>query len=178
MQAINLDFVQSPRKRRSGGLALFALGAIAALTMTAWRADLQGKTRALETQAVRLERETRGLGPAGSRLDESVSQEIQRANEVIDQLALPWDRLFRAVESVPAGQVTLLGIAPEAKSGTVQISAEAADADSMFAYVSQLQQQSELTNVYLLEHERDKRGGPRPLHFVVTASWLQPPAKR
>jgi Tfp pilus assembly protein PilN len=178
MHAIDLDFVRSPRTRRKSALALLAVGAIALLTITAWRADLQGKVEALETRVPRLEREARGLGPAASHLDESLSQEIQRANEVIDQLALPWDRLFRAVERVPARQVTLLGIAPEARSGTVQISAEAADADAMFAYVSQLQQQSELTDVYLLEHERDKRGGPRPLHFVVTASWLQTPARR
>jgi len=178
MHAIDLDFVQSPRRRRKSGLALLAVGAVGLLTITAWRADLQGKVQALETRVARLERDTRGLGPGASRLDESLSQEIQRANEVIDQLALPWDRLFRAVERVPGGQVTLLGIAPEAKSGTVQIGAEAADADAMFAYVGQLQEQSELTQVYLLEHERDKRGGPRPLHFVVTASWLQTPARR
>ena len=178
MQAIDLDFAQSPRTRRKTGLAWLALGALAALAITAWRADLQDETQAFETRLARLERETRGSGPEAGRPDESLSQEIQRANEVIDQLALPWDRLFRAVERVPPGQVSLLGIAPDARSGTVQISAEAAGADAMFAYVSQLQRQSELANVYLLEHERDKARGSRPLHFVVTASWLQTPARR
>jgi hypothetical protein len=112
------------------------------------------------------------------RIDESTAREIQRANEVIDQLALPWDRLFRAVEGVAVGQVTLLGIAPDAKSGTVQIRAETVDSEAMFAYVKRLGQQSELSDVYLLEHQRDKAGGDRPLRFVVTASWLAAQSRR
>lgn len=178
MRALNLDFVQSSQRRHVTSLALLGAGLIAALTVASWRADLRGKTQALESQVARLERQTSGIGPKEIHIDESVGQEIQRANEVIDQLALPWDRLFRAVEGVAAREVTLLGIAPDAKSGTVQISAETSDAEAMFDYVSHLEQQSELTNVYLLTHQLQKRIGPRPLHFVVTASWIDPQIRR
>jgi len=178
MRALSLDFIQSSRRRRRSGLVLLCAGLVAALTVASWREDLRSKTQAIESQVARLERQASGIGPRESRIDESVGQEIQRANEVIDQLALPWDRLFRAVEGVAAGEVTLLGIAPDAKSGTVQISAETSDSEAMFDYVSRLEQQSELANVYLLTHQRQKRVGPRPLHFVVTASWIEPQTRR
>jgi hypothetical protein len=178
MHPLNLDFVQSSRLHRGRGFLLLIAGAIAAISVASWHADLQRKTQALESQMARLDRQATGPAPMEIRIDESVGQEIQRANEVIDQLALPWNRLFSAVEAAALGQVTLLGIAPDAKSGTVQISAETFDAESMFGYVNRLGQQAELANVYLLEHQRDKRAGPRPLRFVVTASWIEPPARR
>jgi Tfp pilus assembly protein PilN len=177
MYPLQLDFVMSARQQASGMLLLI-VGAIAVCVVGYWRIDLLAKADIIETRVNRLEREAIGLAPVDTRLDDSVGQEIQRANEVIDQLALPWNRLFRAVESVAAGPVTLLGIAPDAKSGTVQISAETTDAEAMFRYVKRLEQQPDLANVYLVEHQRDKRGGPRPLRFVVTASWLATQTRR
>ena len=99
--------------------------------------------------------------------------QIRRANSVIEQIALPWDRLFRAVESAAVERVMVLGIAPDAKSGTVQINAETADAEAMFEYVRRLEQQPELANVYLLQHQFERQNVARPLQFLVTASWLE-----
>jgi hypothetical protein len=169
MDALRLDLVETSGRRRSAGALLLAAGAVAVFLVAYWHADLQAKALALESRVSDLERQATGLGGVDIRIDDSTGQEIQRANEVIDQLALPWDRLFRAVEGVAVGQVTLLGIAPDAKTGTVQIRAQTVDSEAMFAYVQRLENQSELADVYLLEHQREKRG---PLRFVVTASWL------
>ena len=178
MDALQLDLVQARGRRRISGVLLLVAGAIAVFLVAYWRTDVQGRAQLLESRAARLERQAAGVAPADMRIDESTAREIQRANDVIDQLALPWDRLFRAVEGVAAGQVNLLGIAPDAKSGTVQIRAETADSDAMFTYVKRLGRQSELSDVYLLEHQRDRGGGDRPLRFVVTASWLAAQSKR
>ena len=178
MYPLQLDFVNSSARQRSSGLLLLIAGAIAVCVVGYWRAELLAKTDAFEARVNRLEREATGLGPVQLRLDDSVGQEIQRANEVIDQLALPWNRLFRAVESIAVGPVTLLAIAPDAKGGTVQISAETTDAEAMFGYVRRLEQQPDLANVYLVEHQRDKRGSTRPIRFLVTASWLATQTRR
>ena len=178
MYRLQLDFVTSTARQRASGMLLLIAGAIAVCMVGYWRVDLLAKADTFESRVSRLEREAIGLAPVETRLDESVAQEIQRANEVIDQLALPWNRLFRAVENAAAGPVTLLGIAPDAKSGTVQISAETTDAEAMFGYVRRLEQQPDLANVYLVEHQRDKRGGQRPLRFLVTASWLPTQTRR
>jgi Tfp pilus assembly protein PilN len=177
MRALELDFVQPGRRSRRGGLLLLVAAVIAAFTVVSWRTQLQAEMEALESELARLERHAQGLAPVAVRIDEAAEQEIRRANEVIDQITLPWGRLFHAVEGAAMGQVALLGIAPDAKAGTVQVSAEATDSEAMFDYIARLEKQPELANVYLLQHQRERRSATRQLRFVVTASWLERQAR-
>ena len=73
---------------------------------------------------------------------------------------------------VAAAGVVLLGIAPDAKAGMVQISAQAADAQAMFDYLGRLAQQRELSQVYLLQHQHERQKTLRPIRFLVSASWM------
>jgi hypothetical protein len=173
MRALELDFVQPAGRLHTGRAALLAATAVALVAMLLWRSELQGETQALQSRLADLERRTRAPAAAATRNGQSVEQEIRRANDVIEQIALPWDRLFRAVEGAAVARVMLLGIAPDARSGTVQISAETVDAEAMFGYVRRLEQQPELANVYLLQHRFEKRNAARPLQFLVTASWIE-----
>ena len=173
MRALELDFVQPAGRTRLGRLPLLAAAAVAVVAVVLWRAELQGETQALQSRLARLEQRARNQAPAATQIDKSLEQEIRRANDVIEQIALPWDRLFRAVEGAAVARVMLLGIAPDAKSGTVQISAETADSDSMFEYVKRLEQQAELANVYLLQHQFERQNATRPLQFLVSASWIE-----
>jgi hypothetical protein len=172
MRSLELDFVQPSGRSRPGRVPLLAAAAVAVAAMLAWHTQLQDETQALQSRLASLEQRTRHQTPAATQIDKSVEQEIRRANDVIEQIALPWDRLFRAVEGAAVARVMLLGIAPDAKSGTVQISAETADAEAMFEYVKRLEQQPELANVYLLQHQFERQNATRPLQFLVTASWL------
>lgn len=176
MRALQLDFLQPAARRGSGsGVVLLAAGVTAVLVVMSHHGELQDEARYLEAQVLKLERRARGLAPAGLRLDESARQEIRRANEIIARLAQPWDRLFRAVESAGNDRIVLLGIAPDARTGTVQISAETSDPEAMFAYVRTLERQPELSEVYLLQHQRGRRATEREIRFVVSASWIQGP---
>lgn len=174
MRALQLDFLQGSR-RGGNGIVLLALGVAAAFAVVSFHDELKDEADLLESQAAKLERRARGAAPVNVQVDESVQQEIRRANEVIDQLALPWDRLFLAVESAASERVALRGIAPDVRAGTVQISAETADAEAMFDYVRRLEQQSGLSQVYLLQHQRERRNIARPIRFLVSASWMQRP---
>jgi hypothetical protein len=173
MRALELDLVQPAGRSRLSRLPLLAAAAVAVVAVVLWRAELQGETQALQARFDRLEQRARKQTPAATQVDKSLEQEIRRANDVIEQIALPWDRLFRAVEGAAVARVMLLGIAPDAKSGTVQISAETADAEAMFEYVKRLEQQPELANVYLLQHQFERQNATRPLQFLVTASWIE-----
>jgi Tfp pilus assembly protein PilN len=175
LRAVQLDFLQPGRRASGSGVVLLAAGVVAAFVVLLFHGELLGEAQQLEAQVAKLERRSRGLAPVDVRVEESVQQEIRRANEVIDQLALPWDRLFRAVESAASDRVALRGIAPDAKAGTVQISAETADPEAMFDYVRKLEQQSGLSQVYLLQHQRERRNTARPIRFLVSASWMQRP---
>ncbi len=173
MQAVRLDFLQ-PARRGGNGFVLLVLAVVAAFAVVSSLDGLRREAELLESQAAKLERTRRGLVPANVPVDESMQQELRRGNEVIDQLALPWDRLFRAVESAATDRVLLRSIAPDAKAGTVQISAETADPEAMFDYVRRLEQDGRLSRVYLLQHQRERRNVARPIRFVVSASWMRP----
>ena len=172
LRALRLDFLQAARRRSGAGVVWLAAGVAAAGVVLSFYGDLKAETEQLTAQAAKLERRARGLAPVAPRVDALLEQEIRRVNEVIDQLALPWDRVFRAVEGAAAERVVLLGIAPDAKAGMVQISAQAADAEAMFDYLGRLEQQRELSQVYLLEHQRERQKTLRPIRFLVSASWL------
>ena len=173
MRALDLDFVQPAGRSRRGRMPLLAAAAVAVVAVVLWRAQLQGETQALESRLATLDQRARNQTPAVTQIDKSIEQEIRHANDVIEQIALPWDRLFRAVEGAAVARVMLLGIAPDAKSGTVQISAETANVEAMFNYVRRLEQQKELANVYLLQHQFERQNTTRPLQFLVTASWIE-----
>ena len=173
MRPLGLDFVQPAGRSRLRRLPLLAAAAVAVVALVLWRTQLQSETQALQSRLATLDQRAQHLTPAAMQIDKSVEEEIRRANGVIEQIALPWDRLFRAVEGAAVARVMLLGIAPDAKSGTVQISAETSVADAMFEYVKRLGQQPELANVYLLQHQVERQNATRPLQFLVTASWIE-----
>ncbi len=172
MRALQLDFLQGAR-RGGNGVVLLALGVAAAFVAMSFHDELRSEADLLESRAAKLERRARGDAPIEVQIDESARLEIVRANEIIDQLALPWDRLFRAVEGAASERVVLRGIAPDAKAGTVQIDAETADIEAMFDYVRRLDRQDGLSNVYLLQHQRERRNAARPIRFLVSAVWMQ-----
>lgn len=171
MRPVELELLQTVRRSSGGGIAVLVAGIAAALIAMSYYGDLKGESLQLESQEAKLERSARGLAPIQPRMDESLQQEIREANEVIDRLALPWDGLFRSVEDAATDKVALLGIDPDAKSGTVQISAQASDTQAMFNYVEKLEQQGELSQVYLLQHQQDRRN--TPIRFLVSASWMR-----
>jgi uncharacterized protein YgbK (DUF1537 family) len=177
MRALQLNFAQVSRPRSRAGLVFLLLGAALALAVSARHSQLQSEADELETRVSRLERRVKGIAQVPGRIDEATERQVRQANEVIDQLALPWDRLFRAVEGAATARVVLLGISPDGKAGTVQITGEAADPEAMFEYVQRLERQPELERVFLLQHQREPRHAGRPLRFVAAGSWIEPRAK-
>jgi Tfp pilus assembly protein PilN len=99
------------------------------------------------------------------------SAEVQRANQVLQQLNMPWDALFRAVESSAGNQVVLLALEPDAQKGTLKITAETKTIDSMLAYLRQLNAAKTLSGVALQNHRVQQRDPEQPIRFAVQAVW-------
>lgn len=112
----------------------------------------------------------RGAGrPAASRLT-ATPEEVALARETVQRLQMPWDTLFGALEAAASNEVVLAGIEPDAKSGTVLVSGEAASYPAALEYVVRLREGKALRNAHLVKHElRD--GAQRPVAFTVSASW-------
>ncbi|OGA40778.1 MAG: hypothetical protein A3G24_23410 [Betaproteobacteria bacterium RIFCSPLOWO2_12_FULL_62_13] len=174
MRNLNLDFAARKHAFSWPGMLLLIIAA----AVTWWEifgvySDAQGEADRLEAQVERLERRTSGAGERAPRLDERTVREIRNANEIIGKITLRWERLFKAVQSAGMPRVGLLGMAPDQKTGNVEISAEAADREAMFDYLGRLERQPALRNVYLLSHQTNVQDPDRPLRFVVTASWIE-----
>jgi Tfp pilus assembly protein PilN len=173
MRALDLDFVAGNRRGRWLGIGLLAIAAIATAKLADMYAESQREVEQIEARIASIERRANGISSDAPKLADATIQEIRHANQVIDQITLPWDRLFRAVESVANGRVALLGITPDQAGGTVALSAEAADIEAMFEYVKGLQRAPSLARVYLLNHQVNAMDPQRPVRFTVTASWME-----
>ncbi|HWH47037.1 MAG TPA: hypothetical protein VN664_04485 [Burkholderiales bacterium] len=173
MSTLELDFVAGSRRGSWLGIALLAVAALATAKVADIYAESRREVGQIEARIARMERRVNGITSDAPKLDDATIQEIRHANQVIDQITLPWDRLFRAVESVANNRVALLGITPDQKAGSVELSAEAADVEAMFDYVKRLQRAPSLARVYLLNHQVNARDPQRPVRFTVTASWIE-----
>ena len=173
MRRLDLDYAARSRAFSWLGALLLAIAVGVTWKMVDLYAASQAEAQRLEAQIERLERRMGGAGERAPRLDERAVREIRNANQIIGKITLRWERLFEAVQAAGTPRVGLLGMAPDQKTGNVEISGEAADREAMFDYLERLERQPALKNVYLLNHQTNVQDPDRPLRFVVTASWIE-----
>lgn len=173
---LQLDFQPRRDSERWAGIALLAFA-------LAFIADLGWSWSELRTQLAHKEQRMSVLhaalagAPVRSTPPRKISpEELGAARDTIQRIALPWDRLFRALESVQATEVALISIQPDAAAGRAIISGEARDYAAVLAYVEQLQQTQVLRDVHLVKHEQqtanpDGTGGRRAVAFALSAAW-------
>ena len=86
------------------------------------------------------------------------------------RLSLPWDQLFRALESAASDKVALAAIEPDPRAGTVTISGDGKDYLAALSYVLNLSRTEGLERVQLVRHEQKNEGGGA-VSFAVSAAW-------
>lgn len=176
MNRVDLDFALTSNSRRLG-FSLLVIVVIATAKMLHVHASARHEVELLESRVTQFERRPGGAKEERFAVSDATLRDIRRANEVIDQITLPWERLFKAVDAAANNKVALLGITPDQKGGTVEVSGECVDLQTLFDYVKRLDQQSTLGRVYLLNHQVNAQDPQRPVRFTVTASWLQPTSR-
>ncbi|WP_435626530.1 hypothetical protein [Candidatus Ferrigenium straubiae] len=155
------------------GPALLALTLVVLTLTVAYYVELNGKAISWEDRLDQIERGQGRLSPSGGR--EDVVQEVKRANEVLRQLTLPWDELFRAVDSAAGKEVVLLAMEPDAEKHMVKISGEAKNLAALLKYIMQLEEQSVFGPVYLQSHQVQQQNPDRPVRFSLLAVWREKP---
>ncbi len=103
---------------------------------------------------------------------ERLKPELNRANEIVQQLALPWHALFAAIEVFDPNQVALLRIETEMPRHALTITAEAKNLNGMLGYVRSLGKQAALADVHLINHQIVEEDMSKPVRFSVSAVWL------
>ena len=171
MATLWLDY-QRDRPFLRAGLLLLVLALGASVVTASYYVELSDEAAGWEDKLERIERD-RGSRPAvGAGIRDGVdSPEVRRANEVLRQLSLPWELLFRTVESVAGDDVTLLALEPDMEKRVVKISGEAKDFPAMLNYITKLEAKEVFGPVYLQSHEVQQQDPNRPVRFVLQVVW-------
>jgi Tfp pilus assembly protein PilN len=175
MHALRLDYQRSTRPIPWLGLGVLG-SALAALALLASHYHELGQRTVLwEARAAHVERlagrSARALRPATGQAAREQALEVQHANQVLRQLSLPWDTLFRAVESAGGKSVALLSMEPDIRKGTVRISGEAKDFAAMLEYIKQLGARDVFGSVHLQNHQIRQDDPEKPVRFSLLAAW-------
>ncbi len=109
---------------------------------------------------------------------ERLKPELKRANEIVQQLATPWDGLFNAIEVFDPNQVALLRIETDMSRHSLTITAEAKSFNGMLGYLRSLGKQAQLTDVYLISHQLLTEDELKPVRFSISANWTVEPSTK
>ncbi len=178
MRPITLDFRRTRPLLSGAGLVLLAAGLVAALYVGAAQHRLAEKLRVAEQNMHSLEKAGAHRLPAARADDSAALQlEVRQANEILHQLALPWDELFKAIETARDRDVALLAVQPDAPRRTLRLSGEARNLDAILGYVDRLERSGVLSGVYLTQHELRSQDPEKPVRFALVANWAARPAQ-
>lgn len=174
MPAIRLDYQRKLSPFPKSGAILLAV-TLAAMALTAYYyAGLVHKANLWERKSSQFERTAKKQGLVewmSAKETSHQSGEIKRANTVLHQLTLPWDRLFEAVEASGSKEVALLALEPDPEKGTVKIGGEAKNYPAVMDYIRALKQQPIFGNVQLQNHQIQEQDPEKPVRFTMTVDW-------
>jgi hypothetical protein len=170
---INHEFeCRSPA--RWTGLALAAAGVLAAAAVVQNYFDAAQRVSAWQEKIGELKRmaqRTPGALVEAPRNPVELRNEIRLANVVLQQIALPWDALFRELERSRDKTVSLLSVQPDMQNRIVRIGGEAKNLRAVVEYARRLDNTGVLYNVYMIGHEVKTQDPQRPVTFSLVAAW-------
>jgi len=162
----SIVFLAPHRVRWVGwGLATVATACLAASAYASWRIELDTQAHAArfnQTQALQSPR------TALSAADRAL---LIQARSIASQLNAPWDELLGVFEEHSVPGVGLLKLEPDAKAAIVRVTAQAATAEDMVAYVAALESDARLADVVLANHQIERETAGRPVRFMLVAGW-------
>ena len=175
MRVLRLDYQRTSKPVPWLGLGILA-GALAVLAlMGGYYQTLNQRIAFWESKADHIERLSRHRMHASLPLTEQATRaqilEVKQANQVVRQLTLPWNALFKAVETSGGENIALLSMEPDMQKGMVKISGEAKDLNALLTYVKQLSTRKVFGNVFLQNHKIQETDPQKPLHFSLLAYW-------
>ncbi|MCE3603616.1 hypothetical protein LXA47_08350 [Massilia sp. P8910] len=95
------------------------------------------------------------------------NDDVNYERSVSDQLAVPWDDLFKEIELSVDDEVILLGVESDSVRGTVSFVAEARSLTAMIAYARRLRAGKLLHDIEIKNHKIITQDSLRPVRFVI-----------
>lgn len=175
MLQLDLDYQHSMKPFPWAGVILLVLAFGALALGNTYYQGLNEKIGYWEFKSGQVLRATQRHVANNPREINNMALEIKHANEVLNQITLPWDKLFQAVEWSSGKDVALLTIEPDAEKRVVKISGEAKNIEGVLSYVKHLSEQEIFTSVYLQSHQVQEQNPEKPVRFSLVAAWKETP---
>ena len=174
---LHLDFVAPPVYGwRRWCWAALALMVVCVVVLAQLQSVVSERLEAAQARQDLLRERLRASGPrAMPPADAQTTADIQRANLVIDELVVPWERLFDAIEEADAIGLGALALTPNARDRTLRLAGEARDLNELLAYVDRMGAQPLLGEVHLQSYNTVARDGQSVLSFNLAAVWRPVP---
>ena len=175
---LQLDFQRAaPSPWRWLGWGLLGAAVAAAITLADRHSAIEQQHAAARARHQSLSAVVRAAEPrrSASAPDAQLQVDLRRANLIIDQLTIPWESLFGAVEAADVRGLGLLSLAPTARDRSLRVSGEARNLADLLAYVDRAAAQPALSQVHLLGHSSVQREGAPVVAFTLAATWAAQP---
>lgn len=169
MRRLELDFCQPFRRPGRASYLLLLLALVVAADQSYSYFSLRREIAGKEVRIAKI-----AMGAA--QIDASprvtaTAENLRFARDTVQRLAMPWGRLFDALEAAQSDRVSLLSIEPDSDGGRVTVTGEARDYLAALTYVANLSEHEGLRNVHLTRHEVRQNEPHQPLAFAVSATW-------
>ena len=151
-------------------VALSATVMVASIRLGSNAAALQDQVQQSQQAADHAARRHRSV----HRKPEAVADE-RLAQRIRAELALPWDRLFGALEACAGPDVSLLTLTPAPARHQLTLSGEARNLAALLDFLRRLQGNGNFAGVYLRDHHVDAADPLQPVRFSVQADWKDKP---
>ncbi len=173
---LQLDFRAPARPRwRWLGWAVLVASVVAVLVFSEHMAGATQHHATAQARHDKLSERLRDKVPrrAATAPDALTLAEVQRANRIIDQLTVPWDELFNAVEAADSRGLAVLSLTPNALDRSLRLAGESRSMNELLAYVGRVAEQPSLSGVHLLAYNTVLREGVPVVAFTLAATWRQ-----
>lgn len=175
MNQLYLDYQRSKKPFPWAGVVLFLLALGGSALVDIYYQGLTEKIGYWELKSGQILKAAERQMTSRPREISDMAQEIKHANEVLNQITLPWEKLFQAVEWSSGKDVALLTIEPDAEKHVVKISGEAKNIAAVLSYLKHLAEQEIFDSVYLQSHQVQEQNPEKPVRFALVAAWKETP---
>lgn len=185
MRRLKLQFPYIGQHSPTIDYSLLAIGLFALVMVSYQFTTSEKEVDYWETRVARIEQQQqqqqREAAPRRSsrqkqqNIGQEIRQEIRKASVVIDQMNLPWESFFDAIEFAAHEDVAILSLQPSIANRNMRISGEAKDMSVLLLFVEALERELVFENAHLLNYKIKLDNPHKPVAFLLTASWTQVP---
>jgi hypothetical protein len=171
MTQLYLDYQNSQKPFPWAGVVLLLLALSSLALADIYYQGMSEKIGYWEAKAGLVLRASERQTTGSQREIKDTAQEIRHANEVLNQITMPWDKLFQALEWSTGKDMALLAVEPDAEKREVKISGEAKNIPAVLGYLRHLSDQQIFSSVYLQSHQVQQQSPEQPVRFTLIATW-------